>query len=449
MSVKDLMMGILGKKSPKTSRKLNEDSEGEPIQKSLTDVTTHDEYMDLIKQSYDIDEDGTIRSPGKFEAEPYYAPYYWEVLLDGAASEEWERVARIDLGEKDHELFPELEGDNYLYIETSDQGFTGVTSMPDKHEDEGKWNEEDNNGDPDEGEDSESPEHEEGETPTEEKLEDEMESKNPRPGRHLRELSKDLPAKEAEGEVKPPVVKTKRELLEEALRDEEGGVTFYKEAANICDDADVKKMFLSHAKDEQAHADEIKKFLSKETKGDEKPETEVKDHPVPKQESHIPKFRSSEELGYVKMWQDRGLWYIEVAGGERAGPFKSQGDAEHSGRIIANDMGAKGRVEFDVISPQDESRQVKGDVRQKELIADPEVSGDTWWNSGGHELWKRFGGEVGVGSITLSDKDSKKFLTLASQIDGWEENPIMVVAKESRLASMHRMKEKVDRKYRR
>ena len=35
-----------------------------------------------IREEYDV-KDGIIQNPGKFECEPEWVPYYWELALDG------------------------------------------------------------------------------------------------------------------------------------------------------------------------------------------------------------------------------------------------------------------------------------------------------------------------------------------------------------------------------
>lgn len=41
-----------------------------------------------IIATYNVDERGIIRSPGKFEGEQVFAPYFWEAYLDGGADED-------------------------------------------------------------------------------------------------------------------------------------------------------------------------------------------------------------------------------------------------------------------------------------------------------------------------------------------------------------------------
>lgn len=77
--------------------------------------------------------DGIIVSPGKFEAEPAYAPHYWDLALSGCQHEtiydEHDRIIEICLvTEDDRRLFSDLRtGEIYAVgLTESESGF--VTS---------------------------------------------------------------------------------------------------------------------------------------------------------------------------------------------------------------------------------------------------------------------------------------------------------------------------------
>lgn len=40
------------------------------------------DFVQNIREEYDV-VDGIIRNPGKFECEPEWVPYYWELVLNG------------------------------------------------------------------------------------------------------------------------------------------------------------------------------------------------------------------------------------------------------------------------------------------------------------------------------------------------------------------------------
>ena len=40
------------------------------------------DFVQNIREEYDV-VDGIIRNPGKFECEPEWVPYYWELALNG------------------------------------------------------------------------------------------------------------------------------------------------------------------------------------------------------------------------------------------------------------------------------------------------------------------------------------------------------------------------------
>lgn len=76
-----------------------------------------------IKNKYNVDDNGIIRSPGKFEGEMVYAPFYHELILNGAGekiySDRLGRKLRMKVGEADREMFPELKDVKYVeFIET-------------------------------------------------------------------------------------------------------------------------------------------------------------------------------------------------------------------------------------------------------------------------------------------------------------------------------------------
>lgn len=49
-----------------------------------------------------------IVTPGKFEGEPIFAPYFWECALDGMADWDDGKLYKFDITLKDREDWPEL-----------------------------------------------------------------------------------------------------------------------------------------------------------------------------------------------------------------------------------------------------------------------------------------------------------------------------------------------------
>lgn len=67
-----------------------------------------------------------ITSPGKFEGEETYVPYFWNQVLDGFHEEVGRgdsSVARIEISDEDRQKFPALGNAKYILLEESDQGF--------------------------------------------------------------------------------------------------------------------------------------------------------------------------------------------------------------------------------------------------------------------------------------------------------------------------------------
>lgn len=85
-----------------------------------------------VLSEYDVDERGIIQSPGKFEAEPLYAPYFSENAEYGEElsfmENGWgEYVSLIEVGDDDRQLFPEVGTALYVLFTENDQGFVSVS----------------------------------------------------------------------------------------------------------------------------------------------------------------------------------------------------------------------------------------------------------------------------------------------------------------------------------
>jgi len=60
---------------------------------------------------YRVDDTGRIISPGKFEGEPIFAPYFWNIGLQGFADSDNGKAYgfRINKDDEAHKEFPELK----------------------------------------------------------------------------------------------------------------------------------------------------------------------------------------------------------------------------------------------------------------------------------------------------------------------------------------------------
>ena len=76
---------------------------------------THDESVELTKH------------PGKFEGEPGYVPWYWDMANDSGADrtvyDEETPVDIFDICLEDLRVWPELNGYDRLYLWEDGQGF--------------------------------------------------------------------------------------------------------------------------------------------------------------------------------------------------------------------------------------------------------------------------------------------------------------------------------------
>jgi hypothetical protein len=76
--------------------------------------------------------DGKIRSPGKFEGECRYVPYFWDVFLEGGTcTEHDDDVLEFEVdAQEDVGLFPELAGRKAVFLKEDDQGFVREVDGP-------------------------------------------------------------------------------------------------------------------------------------------------------------------------------------------------------------------------------------------------------------------------------------------------------------------------------
>jgi len=75
-----------------------------------------------IMNEYDV-ESGVIKSPGKFEGEALYVPFFYNAYLDGMADEYDNDVVIFNISDDDCVKFPELRGVKTLRLSESDSGF--------------------------------------------------------------------------------------------------------------------------------------------------------------------------------------------------------------------------------------------------------------------------------------------------------------------------------------
>jgi hypothetical protein len=78
-----------------------------------------------IKLDYQIDERGVIRSPGKFEGEMLYVPYFWDAFLNGCADGDDGEVLTFIVDSDDVREFPELADAKQVRLYEDSQGFVG------------------------------------------------------------------------------------------------------------------------------------------------------------------------------------------------------------------------------------------------------------------------------------------------------------------------------------
>jgi hypothetical protein len=80
-----------------------------------------------IEKEYQINENGVITSPGKFEGEMYYAVYFWNASLEGMCDDTiwWSdtEVSVFNVNETDKVGMPELNDVETVKVWEDEQGF--------------------------------------------------------------------------------------------------------------------------------------------------------------------------------------------------------------------------------------------------------------------------------------------------------------------------------------
>lgn len=81
-----------------------------------------------IEETYQIGDGGrfsapVITSPGKFEGEPIYVPYFWDEYLEFGADEDQHNILVFIVNEEDRDQFPELKVGDRIGLIQDDQGF--------------------------------------------------------------------------------------------------------------------------------------------------------------------------------------------------------------------------------------------------------------------------------------------------------------------------------------
>lgn len=90
---------------------------------------------EILKQ-YQIDRSGIIRSPGNFEGEMLYAPYFYDMVMHGCGEEIYDDYTdellytRVDVDDDARAEFPELYPDTTaVLVYESDEGFVYVEEV--------------------------------------------------------------------------------------------------------------------------------------------------------------------------------------------------------------------------------------------------------------------------------------------------------------------------------
>ena len=87
-------------------------------------ITRHD-----IMQDYDVEND-IIYTPGMFESEFIWSPYWYELTMMGDGEVIDEGVTLLEITDEDRDEWPELDGDStHIAVAVSDQGFVSIHEL--------------------------------------------------------------------------------------------------------------------------------------------------------------------------------------------------------------------------------------------------------------------------------------------------------------------------------
>lgn len=75
-------------------------------------------YMD-----YDVNDNGVVTSPGKFEGEPSYVVHFWDGYMNGMCDEDDGETVTFILEDADFEEFPALRTFQKIDLWEDSQGF--------------------------------------------------------------------------------------------------------------------------------------------------------------------------------------------------------------------------------------------------------------------------------------------------------------------------------------
>jgi len=87
-----------------------------------SEVAAIQKKREEIEKGYRV-QDGRIRSPGKFEGEMSYVPYFWGTFLDGGADDDTDDVLSFKVTPEERAAFPEIGDTKTVRLRERDDGF--------------------------------------------------------------------------------------------------------------------------------------------------------------------------------------------------------------------------------------------------------------------------------------------------------------------------------------
>lgn len=76
-------------------------------------------------ENFNMDKDGIITDPGKFEGESIIIPYFYNEILEGSADDDFEEEHGIIIEKEDREAYPQhiFSQDYGVVLKITDDGF--------------------------------------------------------------------------------------------------------------------------------------------------------------------------------------------------------------------------------------------------------------------------------------------------------------------------------------
>ncbi|GIK62435.1 MAG: hypothetical protein BroJett018_02290 [Chloroflexota bacterium] len=77
---------------------------------------------ELVFSMFQVDEAGIIRTPGPFEGQYLYIPYFWYLHISGYREDVRDGIITFQIRMEDHAQFPELANQDVVRLKQQENG---------------------------------------------------------------------------------------------------------------------------------------------------------------------------------------------------------------------------------------------------------------------------------------------------------------------------------------